>query len=171
MYDTRGRHFPRIESQFKADCNVPDGDYSFPMTIYWKEYVYSDSIEYYSATNSHINPYAGTSFTLTPINPVIQGLKDTVSWDVQVCNETASLDVDYGYFIVKDSTFGLSIDHIVDISEEKEVPIEIFNMGGGNTLVQIGKVEGAACKTIRIYSLYKTCTNEVLDIDLSLIHI
>ena len=167
LYDTRGTHYPRFVVGFTGSCTVDAGIKSFPNTIYYSEYLYSDSIQTGSLSGLHRNNYEGTSFVLTPLNQVVQGLSDTVVWDVEVCNQTATLGTDYGYLILKDSTAGLTIDRVMDISSGMEVATTLVDFGGGNTLVELGEVAGASCKTVRIYSAYNSCVDEVLDVQFS----
>ncbi len=167
LSDTRGTHYPRFLAGFTGSCTVDPGVKQFPSTVYYSEYLYSDSIKMGSLSGIYSNDYEGTSFVLTPLNQVVQGLTDTIAWDVEVCNQTATLGTDYGYLILKDSTAGLTIDRVMDISSGMEVATTLIDFGGSNTLVQLGEVAGAACKTVRIYSVYNSCIDEVLDVQYS----
>ena len=165
--DTRSTHFPRFLAGFTGGCTVNPGIKTFPTTIYYSEYIYSDSIQTGSLPGIHSNDYEGTSFVLTPLNQVVQGITDTVTWDVEVCNQTATLGTDYAYLILKDSTAGLTIDRVMDISTGLEVATTLLDFGGANTLVQLGEIAGTVCKTVRIYAIYNSCSDEVLDVQYS----
>ena len=167
LYDTRGTHYPRFLAGFTGSCTVAPGIKNFPTTIYYSEYIYSDSIQTGVLSGLHRNNYEGTSFVLTPLNQVVQGVSDTISWDIEICNQTATLGTDYGYLILKDSTAGLDIDRVMDISTGTEIATTLVDFGGGNTLVQLGEIAGATCKTVRIYAAYSTCVDEVLDVQYS----
>ena len=170
VLDTRGTHYPRPQIFVKANCLAESGGpYRFPATGYWTEYLYADPVNHQNNNqrdpDTDLKEYVAPSFTLTPLNQIIQGDNDTISWEVQACNETAALDVDFAWMMVKDAAVGLIIDRIVDISTGTEIPLTTVDFGGGNTLVQLGDLAGATCTTIRIYSLYQSCQDEMLEVD------
>ncbi len=168
--DTRGTNYPRPQVFVNANCLVENGEnYFFPSTGYWTEYLYADTVNHQVnstyAPSSQLKTYVAPTFTLTPLNQIVQGTSDTVFWDVQACNTSASLGVDYSWLNINDMAAGLTIISVVDISTGAELPITTSDFGGGNTLVELGDLQGATCKTIRIYTLYESCTNEFLDVD------
>ncbi len=170
IHDTRGTYYPRPRIIVKANCLAESGGpYTFPATAFWTNYLYADPVNQVSSSASNslseLEEYVAPSFTLTPLNQIVQGYSDAIYWDIQVCNETATLDVDYTWLAIKDHTAGLIIDSIVDISSGTSILVDTLDFGDGNTLVQMGNLEGATCKVMRIYSTYSSCSDEVLDID------
>ncbi len=166
-----GITYPGFDIYLEGACEFVPNTYNVPITYvrtffnYHPDSSLHEVITTHDPTGSKIT-YLEPSISLTPLGQIQQGVTDTVSWELEICNSTSELGVDYSWVTFDESvSAGISIVKAADISTGTEVPITPANLTGGTYLIETGMLSGGDCKTIKLYATYNDCSQDEIIIN------
>lgn len=155
-----------------GNCELQDG-INYGHTRYhntWYNYHPNPALhqtKVYTKNNQPRITYIKPDLILTPLNQTQQGISDTIKWDIELCNGTGTLDVDFSWLTFDESTStGIDVVEVFDITNGVEVQILSTNLGGSLEMIPMGNSLGSTCKTIRFVATYNDCSPDSLIIDM-----
>ncbi len=160
--DKRTTYYPRFNADIIATCETPEVT-RLEGVVHFKEYAYHPDASVHvdralsTATNVTFIPPTWAFQALTPVR---DGVEDSVSWDIELCNTTANTDVDYNWLLIEPQP-NIVIAAIYDVSTGSEVPL-VFNTVNDSTFVELGGLTRADCQEVRIYATYGDCSAQTL---------
>ncbi len=106
--------------------------------------------------------YSAPEFSIQANNPVQSGVKEEVSWDIDVCNTTSFANVDYNWLSIENNPNVLitAVSEVVN-GVESTLPYLVSVDG---IYVQIGAINNVECRTVRISAKYSDCGNQTIDV-------
>ncbi len=161
-------HSPRMDVHIKATCELASGGYQGEIHTYRTLYNYHPDVslhqqEHTSDLNEPTISYVQPNVAAVPLNQVQNGIVDSVEWDIQACNSTAGLDVDYNWVILDNSaSTGISVIRVLDSGG---TPIATTDFGGGQLFVPLGSLDGGDCTTFKVIANYSSCDPDDLVVD------
>lgn len=163
--------YPGFDVFVVGSCELQPGTYNVPITYIRTFYNYHPDASLHQTISSTSNTNAKITFiepsvSLTPLGQIQQGITDTVSWDLEICNSTSDLGVDYSWISFDESaSAGVSVVGVADITTGVEVPITPTSLSADVHLVETGVLVGGDCKTIRLYATYNDCAMDEIIIN------
>jgi|GEM_PF-2552264 len=158
--------YPGFDIFLTGSCEMDEGTYKVPMTMVRTLYNYHpDTSLHVQVTNTEsVRPtitYIKPTVSATPLGQIQQGVTDTVAWDIEICNSTSDLLVDYSWITYDESSSaGIQVVAAADITTGTEIPVTPTNLAGDVFLVETGLLNGGECKTIRLFGTYGDCAED-----------
>lgn len=134
------------------------GDYSYQMYASGRYLYYMDGqgIDY-SGSGSKTITYSPPSVDLTLITPTAEGIEDTVTWEVRLCN-IQSFDAENNWLGFEHPAEGITVARVIDISNPgSPVSYPASSYASGKTWVQLGSLEGSSCRNYLVKAVYSIC--------------
>ncbi len=170
--DWRSTYYPGFFLEVNGSCELYEGVSFGKIRIYRTLYNYHPNpavheINIKIDNNDPRITYVKPDVILTPEAQIQQGITDTVKWDIDVCNGSGGLGVNFGWVTFDESTSnGITITNVYDISTGVEVPVSTTNLGGSLEMIPIGDILGGDCKTLRLVGTYSDCSADSISIDM-----
>ena len=158
---------PRMDVHVKATCGLSSGSHASQVEVFKTVYNYHPDAslhqQTYEVAAKPIIAYVQPSVSAVPLNQVVNGVVDSVQWDIQACNSTSGLDVDYNWVILDNSaSAGISVIRVLDSGGSE---ITTTDFGNGKIFVPLGAIAGGGCYDITVVANYSTCDPDDLVVD------
>ncbi len=158
-------NWARIDAGFVATCSQPENMaifHEFHGTRYFYHPNSSVHEPVISGNNGTKLDYFAPQFSLQANNPNQSGVREEVSWDMEVCNTTSFADVDYNWLNIENNP-NVSVTSITEVLNGVETTLP-YLLGTDGIFVQIGAINNIECKTIRINANYSDCGVQTIEV-------
>jgi len=167
-YDKRNTFYPRIEVEILPNCLASPGISTLDYTAYFKEFTYLTDATKHVANSSTSNggtmSYQPPTMTITPLNQSVPSYRDTVAWEVRICNSTSDMDVDYNWLLLESNSEQILVDSVLDITGGIDTMLVTAMTPSGEQYVKIGNLDRGECTEIEIFAHFTACNTDTLSI-------
>ncbi|MFK7969877.1 MAG: PKD-like domain-containing protein [Bacteroidia bacterium] len=157
--DKRSTYNPRVELFLLPTCEVATGAHTVRSTMHYRKYVYHPNTSLHetfaTAATGTIN-YTRPSFGIQALNPNNTGATSEVSWDIEVCNSTSNIDIDYNWLLIQNNP-DVTVTKVFEVVGGAENALAFSSTASGNTYVEIEELDRTDCKVFRIYGTFSAC--------------
>ncbi len=167
-YDKLSNVYRNFFVDLTADCRVPEGNNTFLYTAFYKEFAYltdasSHAPKTISGNSGGLN-YTAPSFSIIPIDQTATAYADTVSWRVNVCNNTSDMDVAHNWLTLENIGNLITVDSVMDITGGGATLLNSAVLPSGGTYVELGALNQGECSELIIFSSSSSCQRDSLNL-------
>ncbi|MGH1338681.1 MAG: T9SS type A sorting domain-containing protein [Aureispira sp.] len=163
--DKRSTYYPSFQAQIVGDCETPPVQ-TMEAWNYYKEFAYHPDSTVHQSVSRRATArleYTPPSWSFQALTPVVDGVQDTVFWDIELCNTTSSSAIDYNWLFLPPQT-GIDVEHIFNITSGTEVAIP-YVVSNDSIFIELGALNSNACRRLRFYATYTSCANQALEVN------
>jgi len=121
--------------------------------------VHSHFEKSFTPQKSYYNP---PTFSIQANNPNQSGVRQEVSWDVDICNTTSFANVGFNWLNIENNP-NVVITGIAEVAGGVETPLP-YLVNPDGIYVQFGSLNSIECKTVRITAEYSDCGVQTIDV-------
>ena len=147
-----------LTMDLSPNCEVPINNYE-PLT--WKfDFVKGDFLGggttgLIEATNPDQIKFNPPSLVINSDNPTVDGIVETVSWDVKISTTSSSIDADYSWIHLKNPKGTTQILQVIDDDTGEEI-------SATGDIYRLGFIDGSSEKDLTIIAKYTACTPDYI---------
>lgn len=163
--DKRGTYYPPFRAMIIGNCETPPVQ-TMQAWNYFKEFAYHPDPTVHQNRRQYATAtlrYDAPEWSFQALSPVVNGVQDTIFWDVEICNTTSGSDIDYNWFFIPPQP-NINIESIYNITSGTEVAMP-YTVSNDSTFLELGGLNSNVCKRVRIYATYTDCSNQVLEVN------
>ncbi len=163
--------YPGFDIYVTGTCELDPGIHIYPVTQHRTLYNYhpDPAVHETNIESNNTTPrftYIEPAILATPLGQIQQGIADTIAWEVEICNSTSDLGVEYSWITYDESASnGIEVVRVADITSGSEVAVTPVDLTGGLYLIQTSDLAGGECRTVRLYATYTDCAPDDLPIN------
>lgn len=160
--DKRSTYYPSFQVEIVGNCETPPVQ-TVQASNYFKEYAYHpdstvhNSVVYNGTSTLEFTP---PSWSFQALTPTVNGIQDTVFWDIELCNTTSGADIDYNWLFIPPQA-NIDVEHIFDVTSGTAVAIP-YVISNDSIFIELGTLNSNVCMRLRLYATYTSCANQAL---------
>lgn len=162
--DKISTYYPSFVAEIQGNCETPTVQ-TMQAWNYYKEYAYHpDSTVHQNRTRYGTArlEYTPPSWSFQALTPSVNGVQDTVFWDIELCNTTSGADIAYNWLFIPPQA-NINVESIYNITTGTEVAIT-YQESNDSIFIELGGLNSNTCRRLRFYATYNSCSNEVLEV-------
>ena len=152
----------RIRFTASPSCEAL-GNYAYQMYATGHYDFYADGIGIaHSGSNSKTISYTPPLIGLTPLIITAEGIEDTVTWKIRLCNQR-SFEAENNWLGFENANEGITVVSVTDITDPgNPIIYQATSYGTGKTWVQTGSITGNFCRNFLVKAVYSVCDYDSL---------
>jgi len=160
--------WPTIYVHVKPTCELATGEHIGGVVTHSTIYNYHPNTSLHQQIvitdgNFPRVQYNKPNFTINPINQFVAGVGDSVIWELEACNASSGLDIEYHWVILDNSSSnGITINKVLDNFGNEIVTTDF---GSGQLFVPLGNIDGGNCTNFKVVANYTSCDPDDLIVD------
>ncbi len=138
-------------------------DYEWHVTEFF--YHPDTSLHFFRVRTNTANPitFESPTFSLQAQNPILNGVQQTASWNIDLCNTLSAVDILFNWLNIEDNP-NLQITSISDITGGGNTPLTFAYTSSG-IYAELGTLNRTECKTIELTAVYTDCGAQTIDVN------
>jgi hypothetical protein len=163
--DKRGTYYPPFRANIMGNCETPTIQ-TMKAWNYYKEFAYHpDSTVHQNRSNGTTASlrFIPPTWSFQALTPSVNGIQDTVSWDIELCNTTSNADVAFNWLTIPAHS-DIKIESIYNISTGTEIAVT-YTESNDSIIVELGATIRNTCQQYRLYATYNSCSNQAITLN------
>ncbi|BDS14698.1 T9SS type A sorting domain-containing protein [Aureispira anguillae] len=163
--DKISTYYPSFQAEIMGNCETPPVQ-TMRAWNYYKEFAYHPDSTIHQSRSSVATArleFTPPSWSFQALTPVVDGVQDTVFWDIELCNTTSGADIDYNWLFIPPQA-NIDVESIFNITSGTEVAIP-YVVSNDSIFIELGAMNSNACRRLRFYATYNSCSNQVLTVN------
>lgn len=148
-------------------CETSDTPLEIPFYWHFTKYFYHPDISVHESDvrsdTLYTILYHPPTFSIQAQKPIVNGIQQTASWDVDICNTMASGDIEFNWLNIDDN-MNVQIVSVEDVTAGGSTALT-YTYSPDGIYTEIGALNSTECKTIRISATYSDCTTQTIDVN------
>lgn len=135
------------------NCDVSINNYE---ELTWKfnfninDYLGGGTTDFIEASNPDQVRFNPPSLAVSSGNPIVDGITETVSWDVKINTNSSNIDADNSWIHIKNPTGDTQILKVIDDDTGQELIVN-------GDIYRLGFLDGSSAKDLTIIAKYTSC--------------
>lgn len=163
--DKRGTYYPPFRANIKGNCETPEVQ-TMQAWNYYKEFAYHPDPTVHQNRSNFTTAslrFVAPTWSFQALTPSVNGIQDTVSWDIELCNTTSNADIDFNWLTIPAHS-DIKIESIYNITTGVEIPVA-YTESNDSIIVELGATNRNTCAQYRFYGTYSDCANQAITVN------